>query len=91
MVFAYNKTCLYKGSGAIPVKVEFQEDTPTTFATSEKAVAALGLVKVTGLGKAAWTLKVGGDLDVYRDGETIKILAPLVPAAKLEALAKRLL
>jgi hypothetical protein len=90
-VVAYNKTCLYKGTGPVPVKVEFQTDTPTTFALSEKAVAALGLVKLKGLGQAAWTLKSGGDLDVYRSGATIKIVAPLVPATKLEALAKKLL
>jgi hypothetical protein len=64
---------------------------PTTFATSEKAVKALSPVNVKGLGQAAWTLKSGGDLYVYNKGITLKIIAPLITSAKLEALAKKLL
>jgi hypothetical protein len=87
-----SKTCSYAGTkGQIPIRVEFQTDTAASFATSEKAVKGLGLVQVKGLGQAAWTLKSGGDLDVYNKGVTLKIIAPLVAASKLEALAKTLL
>ncbi len=87
-----NKTCSYAGTkGQIPIRVEFQTDTPATFATSEKAVQGLGVVQVKGLGQEAWTLKGGGDLDVYNKGVTLKIIAPLIIAPKLEALAKKLL
>jgi hypothetical protein len=84
----YAKACIYPAGSAIPIKVEFQVDTPSTFAAGEKAVP--GVVKVAGLGQAAWTTSVGGDLEVYRNGETVKILAPLVSAARLEALARKI-
>jgi hypothetical protein len=91
-VTTYGKTCTYEGTGIIATKIEFQVDTPATFSTSEKAVAAVQpIVKVKGLGQAAWTTKVGGDLQVFSNGETIKILAPLVSAAKLEALAHKIM
>ncbi len=88
---AYGKTCTYAGGGIVPTKITFQKDTAATFAAGEKAVAALGIVKIAGLGQAAWTTKAGGDLEVYRSGETIKILSPLTPAAELEALARKLI
>ena len=87
-VTAFSKTCTYSASGGLPIKVTFQVDTASTFAAGEKAVS--GVVKVNGLGQAAWTTKVGGDLEVYNKGETIKILAPLVSAARLEALAHKI-
>lgn len=91
-VTAYGKTCTYQGSGINSARIEFQADTASTFATSEKAVAALQkIVKVKGLGQAAWTTASGGDLQVYSNGETTKILSPLVSAAKLEALAHKIL
>jgi hypothetical protein len=75
----------------VPTKITFQKDTSVSFAAGEKAVSALGIVKVAGLGQAAWTTKAGGDLEVYRSGETVKILSPLTPAAELEALARKLI
>ena len=88
----YEKTCSYAGTtGQIPIRVEFQVDTPTTFADSEKAVKGLGVVPVKGLGQEAWTLKVGSDLYVYNHGVTLKIIAPLIATPKLEALARKLL
>jgi hypothetical protein len=88
----YSKTCSYAGTtGQIPIRVTFQTDTPATFATSEKAVKNLGVVNVKGLGQAAWTLKSGGDLYVYNNGVTLKIVAPLITSPKLEALAKKIL
>ncbi len=82
---------MYATGTLIPVKVEFQEDTATTFATSEKAVSKLGIVIVHGLGKAAWATKSGGELQVFDGHETIKIQAPLAATSKLEALARGLL
>jgi len=87
----YYTMCTYAGGGPVPTKVTFQMDTASTFAASEKAVAALGPVNVHGLGKAAWTLKGGGDLYVFTGSYTIKIVSPLTPSAKLEALARKLL
>jgi hypothetical protein len=88
---AFSKTCTYTGSGLVPTKITFQKDTSATFAAGEKAVSALEIVKVTGLGQAAWTTKAGGDLEVYKSGETVKILSPLTPASELEALARKLI
>lgn len=88
---AYAKSCMY-ASTPIPVKVDFQEDTSSTFATSEKAAAEVApLVVIHGLGRAAWATKVGGELQVFDGHETIKIEAPLVANSKLEALARKLL
>ncbi len=87
---SYAKSCAY-ASTPLPVKVEFQEDTATTFAASEKAVSKLGIVVVHGLGKAAWATKSGGELQVFNGHETIKIQAPLVATSKLEVLARKLL
>lgn len=87
----YLVTCTYKGSGIVPTRVEFQTDTAATFAVGEKAVTALEIVKLNGLGKAAWTEKTGGYLQVFTGTETIKVLSPLTGSAKLEALARKLL
>jgi hypothetical protein len=87
----YFTMCTYAGGGAVPTRITFQMDTAATFAASEKAVSALSPVKVHGLGKAAWTLKSGGDLDVFTGAYTIKIVSPLTPSSKLEALARKLL
>jgi hypothetical protein len=87
----YNVICTYKGSGIIPTRIEFETATASSFAAGEKAVVGLGLVKVSGLGKAAWTQTTGGDLQVFTGDETIKILSVLTPASKLEALARKLL
>ena len=85
----YAKICTYAGGTYVPTKITFQEDTAATFAASEKAVGSLA-VKVTGLGKGAWTTTVGGDLDVFNGSETLKILAPTTSVAKLEALARKI-
>jgi hypothetical protein len=45
---------------------------------------------VTGLGKAAWTTKAGGDLDVFNGSETLKILAPTTSVPRLESLARKI-
>jgi len=88
---SYSKTCTYPGGGIVPTKITFQQDTASTFAAGEKAASALGIVKVSGLGQAAWATKAGGDLEVYKSGETVKILSPLTPASELEALARKLI
>jgi len=89
---AYARICTYKGTGIVPTKITFQEDTSQTFAAGEKAAAALTPVLVMkGLGKAAWGPKVGGGLYVFVGTYSIKILAPLVSTAKLEVLARKLL
>jgi hypothetical protein len=85
----YAKICTYAGGGVVPTKITFQEDTAASFAASEKAVGSM-LVKVKGLGKGAWTTTVGGDLDVFNGSETLKILAPTISVAKLEALARKI-
>ena len=87
----YFTMCTYGSSDPVPTKITFQTDTASSFATSEKAVTALGPVNVHGLGKAAWTLKSGSDLYVFTGTYTIKIVSPLTPSAKLEALARKLL
>lgn len=90
---AYSKTCTYPGSGIVPTKITFQEDTLAQFAIDEKAVASAGYAKIVnlhGLGQAAWTLNVG-DLYVFEAGVQIKILAPGATTAKLEVLARKLL
>ena len=87
----YIVTCKY-GSDPLAAKIEFQLDTASTFATGEKAAAAaLPVVKVQHLGKAAWAPKGGGGVYVFTGSYTIKILAPLTSLAKLEALARKLL
>lgn len=88
----YARICTYKGTGIIPTKVEFQEDTAATFAASEKAAAAaVPVAKVKGLGKSAWMTKAPGSLYVFTGAYTIKLISPLTPNAKLEALAGKLL
>ena len=87
----YSKTCTYPGSGAVPTKITFQVDTASTFAAGEKAATALGIVKLHGLGKAAWGTKSGGSLFVFDGHETIKVVSPLTPISKLETLARELL
>ena len=88
----YARICTYKGTSIIPTKITFQEDTSQTFALGEKAAAAAGpLLKLKGLGKAAWGPKAGGGLYVFVGTYSIKILAPLVSTAKLEVLARKLL
>jgi len=88
---AYAKVCVYKGTGVVPTKIQFQVDTASTFAAGEKSAAAYGtVVKVTGLGKSAYGTKVGGFLAVFLGTESIRITAPLVPLTKLEALARKL-
>jgi len=87
----YVVTCTYPGSGPVATKIEFETDTAASFTAGEKGAAALHPVKVSGLGKAAWTLQSGGDLDVFTGTESIKILSPFSSAAKLEALARKLL
>ena len=88
----YARICTYKGTGIIPTKVEFQEDTAATFAVSEKAAGAVvPVVKVKGLGKSAWMTKSPGSLYVFTGTYTIKLISPLTPNSKLEALAKKLL
>jgi hypothetical protein len=88
----YARICSYKGTGIIPTKITFQEDTTATFAAGEKAAAAVApVLKVKGLGKSAWGPKVGGGLYVFVGTYSIKILAPLVSTAKLEILARKLL
>jgi hypothetical protein len=87
----YATVCTYHGGGVVPTKVQYQEDTAATFAAGEKAAGATGaVVKVKGLGKAAYAVKSGGFLAVFLGNESIRITAPLVPTAKLEKLARNL-
>jgi hypothetical protein len=97
---AYSETCTYPGSTKLSsVSITFQEDTPSQFAADENAVTKTGLkiVKIHGLGQAAWTTGYG-DLYVYDGHEQIKIHAlvvgvtsPSTATAKVEALARKLL
>ena len=87
----YSKTCTYPGSGIVPTKITFQKDTAATFAAGEKAASVLGIVKLKGLGQAAWAPKAGGGIYVFEGGETVKILSPLTSIAKLEVLVRKLL
>ena len=89
---AYGKVCTYHGRGILPTTITFQQDTKTSFLAGEKGSAAAGsIVKVKGLGQAAWTTKTGGFLYVFDGGESIKILSPLTPSVRLEALARKIL
>lgn len=88
----YGMICTYHGRGILPTKITFQQDTLATFTAGEKAAAAAGpVVKVHGLGQAAWTTKTGGFLYVFDGGESLKILSPLTATARLEALARKIL
>jgi hypothetical protein len=88
----YAIVCTYKGGGIIPTRVTFQKDTAATFAASEKAVVGMGIKTIHGIGKAAWTTKVGGAIYVFTGSYTIKVVAtPLTSFAKIEALARKLL
>jgi hypothetical protein len=87
----YGITCTY-GTNTLAPKVEFQEDTAATFAAGEKAAnAALHVMKIQHLGKAAWAPQSGGFLYVFTGGYSIKVLAVLTSLPKLEALARKLL
>jgi len=88
----YAIVCTYSGGGIIPTRVTFQKDTAATFAASETAATAAGVKKLHGIGKAAWTTKVGGAIYVFTGTYTIKIVAtPLMSFVKIEALARKLL
>lgn len=89
----YSKTCTYPGKSKVfSTKITFQVDTASQFAVDEKAAGKFGakIVKVHGLGQAAWTTN-GGDLYIFDGHEQIKILALLTPTARLEVLARKLL
>jgi hypothetical protein len=95
---AFSKTCTYPGSGIGSTKITFQVDSAAAFAAGEKSAGGFGamIIKVKGLGKAAWTTG-SGDLSVFDGHEQIKILAlalgvrsPSTATAKVEALARRL-
>ena len=87
----YGITCQY-GTNALATKVEFQQDTAATFAAGEKAAgAALPVVKIAHLGRAAWAPKSGGSIYVFTGSYQIKILAVLTSLPKLETLARKLL
>lgn len=89
----YAKTCTYPG-GLGSTRITFQTDTAKTFAASEKAAAAgIGgklIKKVTVAGHPGWTTNLGS-LYVFDVNQTIKILAPGIATARLEALVKTLL
>jgi hypothetical protein len=88
----YSKTCTYPGGIGL-TKITFQTDTTSTFAASEKAAEhALGakLIHKLNLSQGAWTTNAG-DLYVFDGHETIKVLAPGIATAKLEAFVKTLL
>jgi hypothetical protein len=89
----FSRTCTYNGSGIVPTRITFQEDTATSFAAGEKAVVAAGLPVETvhGFGKSAWANKSGGDLYVFTGTYTIKLLSPLSSLTKIEGLARKLL
>lgn len=95
----FSKTCTYPGGGIGSTKITFQLDTLASFLAGEKAAGAFGakIVKVHGLGVAAWTAGVG-DIYVFDGHEQIKVLAlslearsPSTATAKVEALARKLL
>jgi hypothetical protein len=95
----YSKTCTYPGGGIGSTKITFQMDTLATFTAGEKGAGRFGakIVKVHGLGVAAWTAGVG-EIYVFDGHETIEILAlslevrsPSTATAKVEALARKLL
>ena len=95
----FSKTCTYPGGGVGSTKITFQMDTLASFTAGEKAAGAFGakIVKVHGLGVAAWTAGVG-DIYVFDGHEQIKVLAlslearsPSTATAKVEALARKLL
>jgi hypothetical protein len=89
----YSKACMDAGPGIVPLKIEFQMDTASRFAASEKAVSPSEIVvgRGRGLGQAARATNGPGELEVLDGRETIKILGLLLPTPKLEALARKLL
>lgn len=96
---AVSKTCTYPGGGVGSTKITFQMATLATFTAGEKGAGKFGakIVKVHGLGVAAWTAGVG-DIYVFDGHEEIEVLAlsleahsPSTATAKVEALARKLL
>ncbi len=87
----YAKVCSYKTTSVLPMKIQFQKDTPASFAAGENAVPKSVLAKVTGLGKAAFGTKVGGFLAVFLGNESIRITAPGASLVQLEKLARKLI
>ena len=83
---AFGISCTYSGGGAVPTKIEFQQDTAATFAAGENAVPSA--TKVSGLGDAAYTTT--GFLAVLNGGYSFKIVSPLSSTAQLEALGRTL-
>jgi hypothetical protein len=89
---AYSKTCTYLGESKIfSPRITFQVGSASHFAIDERSAGRYGtkIVKLPGLGNAAWTTG-SGDLYVFDRLKQIKILALMTPTAKLEALAPRL-
>ena len=87
----YAKVCSYKASGSIiPLKIQFQVDTSSSFTAGENAVPTSVRAKVSGLGKAAYGTKTGGFLAVFLGSSSIRITAPGASLAHLEQLARKL-
>ena len=88
---AYAKVCSYKTSSVVPMKIQYQTDTPQTFAASENAVPKTVEARLTGLGKAAFGTKAGGFLAVFLGNESVRITAPGASLTQLETLARKLI
>ena len=84
---AYGLTCTYQGSGPVATKVEFQQDTASTFAASENAVS--GAVPVHGIGRAGF--QTTGFIAVFDGSMTVKIVSPFSTTVQLEALARKVI
>ena len=95
----YSKTCTYPGGGIGSTKITFELNTLVAFTAGEKSAGRFGakIVKVHGLGVAAWTTGTG-DIYIFDGHEQIEIMAlsvgmlsPSTATAKVEALARKLL
>jgi hypothetical protein len=84
---SYGVTCTYRGTGAIPTKIAFQQATASTFAAGEAAVPIAA--KVSALGDAAYV--AGGFLAVLKGTTALRITSPLSTATQVEALAHSIL
>jgi hypothetical protein len=88
----YERICMYTTSGPEPITITFASPvSPSSFTASRKAFRRrAGVVKVGGLGDAAWAAKAGTSLFVLDGSLDIVIGSPGTPAAALEALARKL-
>jgi hypothetical protein len=83
----YGVICTYSGGSGAPVRIAYEQDTMSTFASAE--ASAPGAEKIGGLGDAAYTAP--GVIAVLNSGTGLRITAPAATRAQLQALARQVM